>query len=515
MVSTGDTWMYSAWGKVHRRIHDQMNPEQIEAWINEPARQTPVRHAYDVVVAGGGTSGLCAAIAAARSGARTLLIERYAFCGGNATIYLPLLSFLDQQGNEVIKGIGKEIIDRVIELGGCVGHGCDPLHISYAPVDPEIFKRVVIEELEKAGVDVLLHSLVVDVQSVAVEGELDTPPGPKAAGEQGGGRRRITHLLIENKSGRSAVAGEWFIDGTGDGDVAYLAGATWEKGNAHGQMQPATLMFRMSGVDIAKTRLAIAADPQRFGCDLIPAEHYVRTDNFIVVGMREVLEEAKAAGDFPLHNNRVIFITQPRPGEVAVNMTRVLIDATDAEDLSRGEMQARKDVWVVEKFLREYIPGFEDAYVIDTAHRLGIRETRRIIGEYILDRDDILESRRFDDCITVASYPIDLHHPNGPDCTLEHPKDTYDIPYRSLVPLGVANLLVVGRCISATHEAMAAIRVMPIGMALGHAGGAAAAIAFKERHKDVREVSTRALQQLLLAQGARITVPQASAGSTA
>ena len=484
-----------------------MNREQIEAWINEPARQTPVRHRYDVVVAGGGTSGLCAAIAAARGGARTLLVERYAFCGGNATIYLPLLSFLDQQGNEVIKGIGKEIIDRVIELGGCVGHGRDPLHISYAPVDPEVFKRVVIEELEKAGVDVLLHSLVVGVR---------TEDGSASAGESGPARKRLTHLIIENKSGRSAVAGEWFIDGTGDGDVAYFAGATWEKGNAHGQMQPATLMFRMGGVDISKTRLAIAADPKRFACDIIPAEHYVRTDNFIVVGMREVLEEAKAAGDFPLHNNRVIFITQPRAGEVAVNMTRVLIDATDAEDLSRGEMQARKDVWIVENFLKKYIPGFENAYVIDTAHRLGIRETRRIIGEYVLQREDILESRRFDDCITVASYPIDLHHPNGPDCTLEHPQDTYDIPYRCLVPLGVSNLLVVGRCISATHEALAAIRVMPIGMALGQAGGVAAAIAFQKGLRDAREVPVRELQRVLLEQGARINVPHGEpAGASA
>src|SRR5690606_10637260 len=153
---------------------DRMNRAEIENWVHEPARQTPVRYDYDVVVAGGGTSGLCAAIAAARNGARTLLIERYAFCGGNATIYLPLLSFLDQQGNEVIKGIGKEIIDRVIALGGCVGHGRDPLHVSYAPVDPEVFKRVVIEELEKAGVDVLLHSLVVGVHMAEERSEEHT-----------------------------------------------------------------------------------------------------------------------------------------------------------------------------------------------------------------------------------------------------------------------------------------------------------------------------------------------------
>lgn len=460
-----------------------MTQEQINKWILEPARQTPVRYDYDVVVAGGGTAGICAAIASARLGAETILVERYAFCGGNVTLYLPLLSFLDQQGNEVIKGIGKEIIDRVIELGGCVGHGRDPLHVSYAPVDPEIYKRVVIEMLEEAGVHVLLHSLVVGAQT---DGD------------------RVTHLLIENKSGRSAVAGNWFIDATGDGDLAVFAGAPWEKGNAYGKMQPATLMFRMGGVDVKETRLAIGTNPERYGSDLIPAEHYVSTGNFIVVGMRGALEDAKREGRFSLHNNRVIFITQPREGEVAVNMTRVLMDATDADDLSRAEMQSRKDVWEVERFLREYIPGFQNAYVIDTAHRLGIRETRRIMGEYVLTRDDILECRRFDDCITVASYPIDLHDPQGADCTLEHPKDTYDIPYRCLVPKELANLLVVGRCVSATHEALAAIRVMPTGMALGHAGGVAAALASKGNLADVRDVDIVALRETLIAQGARV-----------
>ncbi len=142
--------------------------------------------------------------------------------------------------------------------------------------------------------------------------------------------------------------------------------------------------------------------------------------------------------------------------------------------------------------------------MIDTAHRLGIRESRRIIGEYVLEREDILHSRRFDDCIAVASYPIDLHHPNGPDCTLEHPADTYDIPYRSLIPQGVSNLFVVGRCISATHEAFAAIRVMPTGMALGQAGGTAAALALREGLGDAREVDVKRLQQMLKEQGARL-----------
>lgn len=460
-----------------------MNKQQVEAWLNEPARQTPVSYQYDVVVAGGGTSGLCAAIAAARNGARTMLIERFAFCGGNATIYLPLLSFLDQQGNEVIRGIGKEIVDRVIELGGCVGHGQDPLHVSYAPVDPEIFKRVVIEKLEEAGVHVLLHTLVV---------------GANKRDET------VTHLLLENKSGRRAVAGNWFVDGTGDGDLAYWAGAPWEKGNAEGKMQPATLMFRMGGVDVNACRLAIGRNPDRYGSDLIPKEHYIQTGNFIVVGMREVLEEAKAAGDFPLHNNRVIFITQPRNGEVAVNMTRVLMDATDADDLSRAELQSRKDVWIVEKFLREYVPGFENAYVIDTAHRLGIRETRRILGEYLLTEEDIMTSRRFEDAVTVASYPIDLHDPSGPDCRLDHPDDTYDIPYRCLIPQRVNNVLVVGRCVSATHEAHAAIRVMPTGMALGQAGGTAAALAHQGGLGDVRDVDVALLRRTLLDQGARV-----------
>lgn len=460
-----------------------LSGQEAKAWIEEPVRRIPVSYVYEVVVAGGGPSGVCAAIAAARNGARTLLVERYGFCGGNAAIFLPLLAFLDQQGHQVIQGIGKEILDRVMELGGCLGHGRDPLHISYAPVDPEVLKRVVCEKLVEAGVTVLLHTMVVGAQR---------------------NHGLITHILLENKSGRSAACGRWFVDATGDGDLAHFAGVACEKGNEQGRMQPATLMFRMGGVDINAFRLAVAQNPRRFGADLIPSEHYVNTRNFIMVGMREVLEEAKAAGDVSINNKRVIFITQPRENEVAVNTTRVFTDATNADDLSRAEMDARRDVWQVERFLRTYIPGFEHAYVMDTAPYLGIRETRRIVGEYVLNRDDILSCRRFPDGIALASYPIDLHDPQGADCTLEHPPGVYGIPFGCLIPQGIANLLVVGRCISTTHEALAAIRVMPTGMALGQAGGTAVAMAAEDRLVDVRQIDSQRLRQRLMDQGANV-----------
>jgi len=182
-----------------------------------------------------------------------------------------------------------------------------------------------------------------------------------------------------------------------------------------------------------------------------------------------------------LPTDRTIVITGLRKGEAWINMTRVNgVDGTDPASLTQGEFIAMKQINVIHKYLLNYVPGFENACLMRKAPFLGIRETRRIVGQYVMTRDDILSCRRFDDAVAVASYPLDIHHPKGGDCTLEWSGDCYDIPYRSLVPLKVENLLVAGRSISTTHEAMSAIRVMAPCMAMGEAAGRAAKIAVLE-----------------------------------
>ena len=203
-----------------------------------------------------------------------------------------------------------------------------------------------------------------------------------------------------------------------------------------------------------------------------------------------------------LPTDRTIVITGLKKGEAWINMTRVNgVDGTDPVSLTRGEFIARGQISEIVKYLVGYVPGFKNAYLLRTAPFLGIRETRRIVGEYIMNQDDILSRRKFDDAIAVASYPLDIHHPTGGDCTLEWSGDCYDIPYRSLLPLKVENLLVTGRSISTTHEAMSAIRVMASCMAMGEAAGRAAKMAIKDNVQPSK-VNVEKLREELLANGA-------------
>ena len=226
-------------------------------------------------------------------------------------------------------------------------------------------------------------------------------------------------------------------------------------------------------------RDAIAEHPDIYDMDIMPAESF-RNEKFITVGLRNQIAKAREAGiDLPVA--RTILITGMSEDEIWVNMSRVNgVDPTDPGSYTRGEIEARKQVYRIRKYLRQFVPGFENAWMDRVAPFMGIRESRVTVGKYVLTAEDILACRHFDDAIAVASYPVDLHHPKGGDCTLEYCGDCYDIPYRVLVPEKVENLLVAGRCASFTHEAMASTRVMSTCMALGEAAGRAARIALRD-----------------------------------
>ena len=271
------------------------------------------------------------------------------------------------------------------------------------------------------------------------------------------------------------------IDCTGDADVAYRAGVPCEKGNAKGGMQPPTLMFCLAGVDTDKLRLSIANQTRTYLTDFIPAEYFGQNRQFIVVGLRELIAKARAERKLNIPNERTIIITGLREGEAWLNMTRVAgVDGTDARSLTMGEIESRRQIDDIFTYLKNYVPGFEKSYFTKTAPFLGIRETRRIVGHYVMTQEDVLSCRKFDDSIAVASYPIDIHRPGDEGCTLIWCGDCYDIPYRSLLPTKVDNLLVAGQSISTTHEAMGAIRVMATCMAMGEAAGRAAKMAVRE-----------------------------------
>ena len=453
--------------------------------ISEPARTIPVRKTVDVLVVGGGPSGIIAAQAAAEDGAKVLLLESRSFAGGNMTIGLPILGFLGQKGNQIIKGLPQKLIDRLKARNSASEHRPCPLHMSLTLVEPESVKTVALEMLVESGVEVQFYTFCA---GVVMEGD------------------ELKGVIVESKAGREAILAKVIIDCSGDADVAYKSGVPCDYGNEQQGVQPPTLMFCLGGVDTEKLRLSIAEEPRTYLTDFIPAEYFGQNNQFVLVGMRNLIKKAQEAG-LTLATERTILITGLRKGEVWVNMTRVNgVNGTDPDSLTYGEIEGRKQIYDIQQYLIDYVPGFENAYFLKTAPFLGIRETRRIQGQYTMTRDDIMSCAHFDDAIAVASYPLDIHHPQGGGCTLEWCGDCYDIPYGSLVPQKVKNLLVAGRCISTTHEAMSAIRVMAPCMAMGEAAGRAAKMAIRDGVQPA-DIDVRKLQRELIEKGAYLRTP--------
>lgn len=448
-------------------------------YVSEPAREIPIRASVDVLVIGGGPSGIMAAEAAAGKGQKVMLIESRSFLGGNLTIGLPILGYLSEKGKLITQGLAQKFIERLQAKNAASDHRPCPLHMSLTIVDPEQVKTTALEIMEEKGVDVLFYAFFA---GVVKEGN------------------DLKGVIIESKAGREAILAKVVIDCSGDADVAFKAGVPCEKGNEKGGMQPPTLMFCMKGVDVKKLRLSIADNPDEFDMDKIPNEFFRKDDNFITVGLRGKVQEALKKG-YKVPTSRTILISGLAEDEIWVNMSRINgVDGSRPESATRGEIEGRKQIYEIERYLKDFVPGFENAYMEKVAPFLGIRETRRIVGQYILTQDDLLSQRKFDDAVAVASYPIDIHHPQGGDCTLMWSGDCYDIPYRSLVPLEIENLLVAGRSISTTHEAMSAIRVMAPCMLMGEAAGLAANIAIRDGVR-LADVDIKKLQKDILDNG--------------
>jgi hypothetical protein len=439
----------------------------------------------DIIVAGAGPSGCAAAIAAARMGARVLLIERYGFAGGMNTAALvgPLMTF--HAGKlQIIRGIAQEIVDRLVEAGGSLGHIADPLGVasSITPVDSEYLKLVWEDLLAGSGVDVLFHTVI---HSLDREG------------------RRIRGVRWVNKSGGGSSGPGYFIDATGDGDLAALGGMDFFEGReSDGRAQPMTLIFKMGGVDMARIKEAMAAEPSQFVLDSGVTD--IKNMPYLAVsGFFRAVEEARRRGEFGLPRDRVLLFQGLRPGEALINMTRVLNRrAVDAADLSAAEREGRRQAAEAAGFLKKYIPGFADSFLTALGAQIGVRESRRIKGRICVTAEDVRGGRVFPDGVALGAFPIDIHDPGGKELDWK-PGDRnncYEIPYRAMYG-ELANLLVTGRCVSATHEAMASIRISATAMALGQAAGIAAVLA-AAGGIDVDRLDPALVQKELLRQGA-------------
>ena len=446
----------------------------------EPARELKVRAEVDVLVVGGGPAGIMAAEAAAKDkNLKVILLEQRGYMGGNLTIGLPILSFLGPKGNQVVKGAAQKFIDRMTAKGASSEHWPCKNHMSFTIIDPDQVKTVAWEIMDDAGVEVLLYVFVSD--TIVENG-------------------KVKGVIIESKAGREVILAKTVIDCTGDGDVAFRAGVECNKGDENGGMQPPTLMFLMRGVEVQKLRDAICNEPEKYDMDVMPTSQF-RKEKFITVGLRGRIIEAQQKG-YKVPVSRTILITGLGADEIWVNMTRVSgVDSTDPVSYTKGEHDARQQMYEVIAYLKDFVPGFENAWLERAAAFMGIRESRVIVGKYVMTAQDILEQKPFEDAIAVAGYPVDIHHAKGGDCTMLFCEDAYQIPYGVLVPEKIEGLLVAGRCSAMDHEAMAATRVMSTCMALGEAAGVAARIAVAD-NVEVSAVDVSKVQQALLENGA-------------
>lgn len=437
----------------------------------------------DVLILGGGTSGVGAAVAASRSGANTLLVERYGFLGGVANVGLCLHTFHSSNGERVVAGLPWEMIQRMKALGGSTG----PVWIENAhmktttPIDVEVMKYVTQEMVLESGGKLLYHTLPLEV---VMEDN------------------RIAGVVLLTKDGKMLVRAKVVIDCTGDGDIATWSGVPYEKGrDSDKKMQRMSLVFKMGNVDVPRMFNEIgkggAWAPLPDGGESYPVWWSATLERYADIAMQEGL----FLGTDEFWGNTV------HKGETNINASRLQgLDGTNSFDLTVGEVEGKRQVFKLAEVLRKYVPGFEGSYIQATAPFIGVRETRRMEGEYQLTASDCVSGRKFEDGIAKVGYPIDIHDPSSGK-TLFTPiggeDGSYDIPYRCLLPKNVEGLLLAGRCISTTHEAMASTRTMITGMMVGEAAGTAAALAIRNG-TSVRAVDANELREQLRKRGAHL-----------
>ena len=437
--------------------------------ILEPAKEIPVVNESDVGVVGGGVGGLMAALAAARTGAKTLLIERFAVIGGVATAGL-MTSFNGFRNEhppnhlQTVRGLAQELVDRLLDSGGacaCTAHGnFGPMKKGESPYavsfDSEILKRVALEMLCDAGVDLMFHTTFGD-----------------AITED----RIVKAILIENKSGRQAIQGRVYVDATGDGDIFASAGADFDATlDPNLRSSKLALVFRVGNINHEKLRAFKGKETQ--------------TTSIYETGSEEN-SYAKLMGELNRLGGFTVTMPTPRKDVVWFNNWIPDLSCLNVKDLSRMEVETRKKMLLTHKFYRENVPGFEDSYILDTASQVGTRGSRRLIGEHILTEEELRAGTLYED--TIALFP-----PLTANASSEKPNRC--IPYRSLVPRNVEGLLVAGRCFSSDLVANDIMNLIPPCVAMGEAAGTSAALCAKEGVAP-RDVDYSILRKHLLGQG--------------
>lgn len=448
----------------------------------------------EVAVFGGGPGGISAAVAAARQGAKTIIVERLGFLGGGMTTGLPLLGFLDAKGKKVTGGIAQEIVDRLVEMGGSYGHRICPFHNSTTVINPLYARIVSFEMIKESNIQPLLHCEVI------------------GANVENG---RLVSVTVMGKGTEIEIQADVFIDATGDGDLAYLAGARYEKGQeGTGVMQPATLMFDIGGVNLEKFFDYLEAHPEElpYGSGLnhirkgYNADFFRKSPNHVFFGLNALISRLRAEGKCPIDRDTVIYINQPITDHVAINTIRILnFDGTNIKDLSRGEMEGHLQIMPLIKMLQDNVPGFEDIYLSSINPTIGVRETRRILGKKMLHKEEVLMGDVPADSIGLGSYIIDIHSGENDSTYIKVLDKPYGIPYGCTVAEDIDGLMLSGRCISVDAVVFGSTRVMPTCMAVGQGAGVGAALAVKQGISPSK-VDTEEIRNILLKEGAILSV---------
>ncbi len=440
--------------------------------ITEPARTLPVYGEFDVVVIGGGPAGLAASVSAARRGARTLLVERYGFLGGMGTAggvtnFAGLYGRKNGEMQQVVHGVVDDLLARIEALGG-LNQPQDGMlgRIRVRSYDVSAYKCAADQLLLSAGVQLLFHAWAA---AVVMDGPV------------------IAALVVETKSGRQAIRAQRFIDCSGDADVAHFAGVPFELGDGQGSALFPSTMFRVGHVDAARALAAVG--------------------EFSAINKLMDDSESRAPGRYQFPRKGAILRPNKNPAEWRANVTQIrnaagmAMDATDARQLSEGELEGRRQITEYFRFLKNEVPGFEDSAIVDIAPQVGIRETRRVLGSYALTGEDILSSARFDDVIGINAWPMEMHVDGA--ISWGFPRDEKraynDLPWRMLTNSVASNLLVAGRCASMTHEGQSAARASGGCFVMGQAAGTAAALLASGQ--TFSDINIAALQQQLSQDG--------------
>jgi hypothetical protein len=457
-------------------------------------------HNYDVVVAGAGMSGVVAAIAAARNGAKTLLIDRYTFLGGNATAGLLgcFLTFHNMKGEKICDGIPQEVVDECIRLGGAFDYNDGHLPNAYGnaytvtPIDAEVLKIAAQRLCLAAGVKLALNTYTI---------------GPIMEGN------RIAGVRAVNKSGEQAYRAKVVIDATGDADIVAKAGGAFLQGDDQGRTMSISLFSRLGGVDLDEHLAYVKKNPDEFMLAEDPyigktkaeraAELETWRDYPLVTGHYSAVKVAQGRGEFHPNRQRVVFSITTTPGVVTLNSTSMLgYDPVDGDALTNAAIEGREQILKVVDFYRKYVPGFQNCFYIDSASALGVRESRRIVGVETLTTDWCVDARKSDRDIARGAYCLDVHQASG---VIEHKHvrdgESYGIPYGCLVPVEVDGVIVAGRSLSSERFANGSARNQAHVQAMGQAAGTAAAMCAANDIQP-RKVNIGALRQTIAGQGA-------------